>query len=497
MRVAIYSRVSTDEQAQEGFSIPAQKDKLTAFVHSQDWDIFDYYIDEGVSGKDIDRPELQRLLSDVKNRKIDIVLVYRLDRLTRSVLDLYKLLQEFDKHEVKFKSATEIYDTTTAIGRLFITLVAALAQWERENLGERVRFGMEQMIKEGRRPGGPIPYGYNQDGELIPEEATILRRIRQLYLGGEGYWSIARKLNAEGVLKRNVKWSSFSIYYVLENPYYAGQIRWGGKKTNGKYATRKKEERVECIIHQGDHEAVFSLEEYQECIDYMKKRQFYSQPKSPNYWFSGVLRCGRCGSSMSGKTLKRKSADGSDLIHINYFCAQRQQGQGCDMPMFRQRLVEELIMDHLAQVKIDHKNVKKLAKESTKKKTQLDITKNDLEKQLLKIADRKKKWQYAYVEELITVEELRKRTIEERELETQLINELAIINSQVKANVSNSDVLELMIELPDLWNVLGDHDKNKIIRTIFSKVVLNTPVQKVVARKGKPFPALIELVEYN
>lgn len=497
MKVAIYIRVSTNEQAQEGYSIPAQKDKLTSFAHSQDWDIFDYYIDAGVSAKDLDRPELQRLLTDVEKKKIDIILVYKLDRLTRSVLDLYHLLEEFDKHGVKFKSATEIYETTTAMGRLFITLVAALAQWERENLGERVRFGMEQMIKEGRRPGSPIPYGYDKNNKVIPEEATILRRIRQLYLDGTGYWGIARKLNSEGMLKRNVKWSSYSIYYVLENPYYAGQIRWGGKKANGKYATRKKEERVECIKTKGNHEAIFTLEEYQECMDYMKKRQFYGYSKIGEFCFTKVLRCGRCGSPMHGRTTRKKLKDGTIKNHLYYFCAQRRQGQGCDMPMFRQRYVEELVMEHIAKVKLDHKNIKKLAKESGKKKSQLETAKNDVEKQLHKLQERKKKWQYAFVEELITVEELRKRTMEEGDLETQLLNDLEAINKQIEASASSSNAFELMLELPDLWSVLSDQDKSKMIRTIFNTIVVNTPLTKVVARKNTPFPASIERIEYN
>src|SRR5689334_21852965 len=101
MRVGIYGRVSTEEQAKEGFSIAAQKEKLTAYVQSQDWKISDYYIDEGISAKDTDRPELQRLLKDIKEAKIDVVLVYKLDRLTRSVLDLYQLLQEFEQYNVK------------------------------------------------------------------------------------------------------------------------------------------------------------------------------------------------------------------------------------------------------------------------------------------------------------------------------------------------------------------------------------------------------------
>ncbi|MGF9826753.1 recombinase family protein, partial [Brevibacillus agri] len=132
MRTAVYMRVSTEDQAREGFSIPAQREKLLAYVHSQGWEVAAIYADEGISAKDTNRPALKRLLRDIREGNIDVVLVYRLDRLTRSVLDLYRLLQEFEKYDVRFKSCTEVYDTTTAIGRLFITLVAALAQWERE-----------------------------------------------------------------------------------------------------------------------------------------------------------------------------------------------------------------------------------------------------------------------------------------------------------------------------------------------------------------------------
>ncbi|MCK9905999.1 recombinase family protein, partial [Frankia sp. Cpl3] len=155
-----------------------------------------------------------------------MVLVYRLDRLTRSVLDLYQLLEEFDRYDVKFRSCTEVYDTTTAIGRLFLTLVAALAQWERENLAERVKMGMGQMAREQKRPGGPPPFGYDlSEGQLRinPREAEIVKLIFTLYLSGTGMQRIASKLNEHGHRgKLGAAWNATTLSHLLQNHVYYG-----------------------------------------------------------------------------------------------------------------------------------------------------------------------------------------------------------------------------------------------------------------------------------
>ncbi|MGZ7119966.1 MAG: recombinase family protein, partial [Methanobacterium sp.] len=201
MKVAAYVRVSTNEQAQEGYSIAAQKNRLEAYALSQGWEIVKWYVDEGESAKDLNRTDLTRMLKDVKLGIFDVVLVYKLDRLTRSVMDLYKLLDKFEEYNVKFKSSTEIYDTSTAMGRLFITLVSALAQWERENLGERVSMGMQQKAKEGKWTVANPPLGYVSNDSVLsihPSEAAIVKEIYSLYLSGMGMWKIAGNLNERG-----------------------------------------------------------------------------------------------------------------------------------------------------------------------------------------------------------------------------------------------------------------------------------------------------------
>src|SRR5690606_20802886 len=142
MTVGIYIRVSTREQVLEGYSIDAQKENLTNYCKSQGWKDYQFYVDEGISAKDTKRPQLQKLLADIEDGQIKMILVYRLDRFTRSVTDLYQMLDMIDKHGCSFKSATEIYDTSSAMGRMFIGLVALLAQWERENMGERIEVAL-------------------------------------------------------------------------------------------------------------------------------------------------------------------------------------------------------------------------------------------------------------------------------------------------------------------------------------------------------------------
>mgnify|MGYP002624550982 FL=1 len=173
MRAALYIRVSTDEQAREGFSIDAQKRKLLAYAESQDWDVVSVLVDDGYSTKDLNRPAMQELLQKVRNEEIDVVLVFKLDRLTRSVRDLYALLDEFSRHDVGFRSAQEQFDTTTTMGRAMLGILGIFAQWERETIAERVRFGMEQKVREGKKPGGKYPFGYDRKGNLIPDEAEI------------------------------------------------------------------------------------------------------------------------------------------------------------------------------------------------------------------------------------------------------------------------------------------------------------------------------------
>ena len=161
MKTGIYCRVSTEEQV-DGFSINAQIDKLTKYADSCDWEVVDYYIDEGISGKNLcDRDEVKRLIDDVICGKINNILVYKLDRITRSMKDLIYLIELFDKYNCTFNSQTEKIDTSNAVGRMFIKIIGIFAEFERENLAERVSFGYEQKTREGNYTNCNGVYGYD------------------------------------------------------------------------------------------------------------------------------------------------------------------------------------------------------------------------------------------------------------------------------------------------------------------------------------------------
>jgi site-specific DNA recombinase len=494
VKAGIYIRVSTDEQAAEGFSIDAQKRRLLAYADSQDWEVTEVYIDDGWSAKDLKRPEMQRMIKDVEIHAFDVVLVYKLDRMTRSASDCDNLIKMFESHNVKFQSCTESFETRTATGRLFIRLVADIAQWERENTAERVRMGMEQMVHDGRRPGGPVNFGYDKFEKIVQEEYTQNRLVRKFYLEGLGLKGVATKLNDMGLLRRGYRWTSFSVWYVLDNPYYAGKRRYGTKKANGKYAHRKMEEHVDVLIVDGTQDLTFTWEEYQEHKEEMKRRSFTGHSKVREYWFSGVLKCSKCGGKMSGRYHQNKRQDGSYNKILSYICSGRQTGKGCTMPMFRQELVESLLLEWIGErLSTDYSAIRELA--ATAEEDPVVDLRKDLVRELDKVRDRRKKWQRMYADDLISQEELRDHNADEKQNEELLMDELAKMPDVHIEDFAEQN--EILFGLPEVWDQMDDVDKHEMILDIFKEITLYTPLDKAHGKKGKFIPASIQSVIFN
>ena len=220
MRAVGYIRVSTDEQANEGVSLDNQRKRIEAFCIAKDWTLVDVYEDAGKSGKDLKRNGIQQLITDAKDSKFDIVVIYKLDRLTRSVKDLGYLIELFDKHGIAFSSVSDNFDTTTANGRLVLNILGSVAQWERDIIVERTREALAYKRELGQKTGGDVPFGYDvtDDGTLVenPKEQKVARHIRQLRDEGMSYNAIAKALNSKGyTTKRGCSWTHKQVKRVL------------------------------------------------------------------------------------------------------------------------------------------------------------------------------------------------------------------------------------------------------------------------------------------
>jgi DNA invertase Pin-like site-specific DNA recombinase len=221
MRVAIYLRVSTDEQAESGLSLSHQREKTKALADVYDWELVEVIQDER-SAKNVNREGLQRVLSLVRSRKIEGVIVYKLDRLTRVQRDLMDLLAVFDRFGVSLVSVSEKLDTQSASGRFFVGMLGLIAQWERETIGERTQAAMTQLRKKGKRFSRIAPYGWRYDSQggmvEVETEQETKRMIGKLSERGFSLRKIATELENQGRNPRNGKrWHPGTVASVLRN----------------------------------------------------------------------------------------------------------------------------------------------------------------------------------------------------------------------------------------------------------------------------------------
>lgn len=281
-RAALYIRVSTPEQAQEGYSVGEQKERLIAYCKAKGWVIADIYVDGGYTGSNLNRPGMQRLISETD--KFDLVLVYKLDRLSRSQRDTLYLIEEvFRPNNVDFISMQESFDTSTPFGKAMVGLLAVFAQLEREQIKERTWMGRIARAKEGLyHGGGHIPVGYDyENGHLIvnPYEAEQVRKIYDWYLSGSSLKAIANRLQEEGYTNRYSSYASWTgVRNILMNETYTGRLHFGD------------------VVIDGAHEAIISKEQFAAVqVLHEKKYEQYRSTFQSNHMLTGLIFCGYCG----------------------------------------------------------------------------------------------------------------------------------------------------------------------------------------------------------
>ena len=496
LKTGIYARVSTEEQAQEGFSIRAQTEKLKQYALLKEWDIQDIYVDDGISGKNIvDRPEINRLIKDVKDGKVNNVLVFKVDRLTRSIKNLMELVEMFDEYNCAFNSLTESIDTDTPSGRMFLKIIGIFAEFERENLISRVTLGLERKVKEGYSLSSyGTSYGYDiKKGEriqtIVPAEAKIVREIFEMYVKENmPMLAIAQELTRRNIKtkKNSSKWLNTTIKCILENSNYIGKVR---------YAVRDENRYFEA---DGHHEPIIDKEIFQLAQEKISRnnRTFRTKiPKEENY-FCGVLYCGRCGRKFTTHhNNKRIRQDGSQYTATSYKC-NGGANHGCKMPQIIHHSMESLFNEHVAQniptLKAENAEIKN--KETADKKQVILDYIAECEKKLKTYEERKKQVMTQYMENSITFEEYKELLEISNEQYVALINEIEKSKAEIPIEKENPITrADIITELTENWERLNNKERFIFLQRFVKKIVINAEMKS--KRKGKVSITSVEFEE--
>jgi site-specific DNA recombinase len=324
---AIYTRKSTSEGLEQEFtSLDNQRESAENYIKSQQhegWTVCkEMYDDGGFTGANIERPGLQRLLAHIKEGRVNCVVVYKVDRLSRSLLDFSQLLEFFDKNNVVFVSVTQQFNTNTSMGRLTLNILLSFAQFEREIISERTKDKMGAARRRGQWLGGRTPYGYNKDektGKLtvLPEEADIVKQIFELYLTGNSTRDVANIINATGRKTReytaksgktfgNRRFTSNRITYILKNYTYLGKVEFDGKVYDGQQPA---------IID----EALF-IKAQRKMTQYQTDRKMGPHQECSGL-LTGILKCKACGTAM----IHTYTMKGKKFKYRYYVCTQAQK----------------------------------------------------------------------------------------------------------------------------------------------------------------------------
>ena len=413
----LYIRVSTEDQAREGFSLPEQEKRLRAMCEYKGYEIYKLYKDAGISAKTGNtRPAFEELLQDIRDKKCNTIVVLKLDRLTRSVFDLEGIMNFLEENNAYLDCANEEINTTNSSGKMVARLLTTVSQNEIERTNERTKFGLSGAIKEGHIPAR-APLGYKHiDKKLVPDPLTkdIVIRIYNLYFEGKSYYNIATIFNEEQVLGKT-NWKDTGILRIISNEVYKGDYVHG-KRTN--HPTLYKD-----VV-----EPIVSKEMWDNCQVQKKKNQ-KNYMRTQTYIFLQKLKCPKCGRILAGGASHKIK---SDKWYFYYRCG------NCKSNIHEDK-IEDKIKVLLADI-LEYDNVVNEFFLSVLK-SKIDNPKEQLEKELKSLNNKRDRIRKAYIDELFTEEEFKQ---ESKLIENQIemVNSKLLENSQAgQLNFTTEDIL--------------------------------------------------------
>ncbi len=481
----VYIRVSTEDQAREGFSLGEQEEKLLALCKFKDLEVYKVYKDAGISAKDMEhRPQFQEMLKDMKNGKINYIVAYKLDRITRSVRDLEELISVLEQYNCFLLCDRDDVNTSTANGRFFVRMLTVLSQLEIEIVSERTKFGLNGAIKSGHIPG-QRPFGYKSadDKKMIIDNATrpYVEKIFDMYLEGKSFQQIANYFEENNIYP-NKKWKDTTIQKIIDNKIYMGDYE--------QYKRIGKQENLEPIVYMNVVEPIISRAKWEEC-QRQKERNQRTYTRDRIYTFFQRLKCPNC-----SRIMKCKGSGGAKRKYMYYTC------EHCHIN-FNENYVELLLKDFIYDLLEYDMAVKKFFLPVLEDKSN-NIDTSTIDKEIRELQKQRDRIKQAYIKGIVEIDDFKEdyKLIEDKlaNLETK---KLELINLE-NFNYSPHELLaerdlekEKMIRLDTLnsllkskWNVMDKSEKQEFISKFIDTIEIkkdnkgNLILEKINFRNG-------------
>jgi len=446
-KVSIYIRVSTGRQANEGDSLEEQEKELKKFCEYKNYLIHKVHIERGRSAKNTNRPEYQKLVESIKDKKINAVVVKKLDRLSRSLLDFEEFMKIAQANEVEFISLKENFDTTNAMGKAMLRVALVFAQLEREQTSERVTDVMSFRAEQGFYNGGHLSFGYDLiNAELVPhkKERKVIEIVFNRFLETQSTSQVAHELNAEGQkTRKDHLWTAAKIDYVLRNPLYIGKIKWNKKS------------------YPGIHQPLITEETFNRVQNIFSKRRFFRHGQKVVGLLKHLLICGHCQSFMLPNYTRKKNKK----LYFYYRCASTTKttlNKNCQNKYLQMDEINQKVISKILELADETKL--KMIEQSIKKENlliskQIDILKTEIEshENQLKVIQTKKE---KYLDSLISnpFSEKERQTINSK------IDDFSLEEKKIKATIYKC---QLSV----------DQEQNKIQKTdVFKKELIDLKI---------------------
>lgn len=346
-KIALYIRVSTDEQALKGNSLNEQEERLRAYCHAMELEgQIETFIDDGYSAGSMKRPALTRMLRMARNKELSMVVITKIDRLCRNLKDLLTLVDELDEIQCGFASAGERFDTSTAAGRMVLQILGAFAEFERGRNRERVRENMMSIVTNTDKAVSRPCFGYNvMDSKYVinEEEAIVVRKMVDWMLQGEGAHRVMRRLNDMGVKTKDGKsFTQLAVGKLMRRETIAGMFVYNrGYTLRGKSLIRPKEE---WIIIEDHHKPIIDKETFRRLqIAITARKTSGKQADNERWLLTGVVKCAHCGRPMFGRYRKKPSG----TVYSHYVCSSYMKRAECFHHFIDRDLLENTVIDHL------------------------------------------------------------------------------------------------------------------------------------------------------